>query len=606
MGMLDIRMRGERLGNIGAVQRVQTDNGAAAAFAARAGLGRVVSGLGGDMTRIAIEADRRIQDNAADEYVAKFEKAMLDYQRGSVAEDGTRTPGAMEVPIEDTAKWMKDNAQFRDRLGFRLKRELKMSGPAMRLARDRLRHFNMGLDGQWADRAMRTDRAREIGNAQGRMELETFNMSQPGATEETTRAWHDAVEKYLDKAQVFGVEERAAVKRQQALKILDAGIANLVSQVREDESGENSQGGKLFDEWIKSFKDGEVDQLLPFWSYVDDGKGGKTNPLVDALGEADLTAFKKSAVDRMKAAKDSWERDMAAKRREEHDAAVRRSVEGELAIRDVPPEKWAESYERLGRDENLKRLDPARAMRYLDTARDIRAAEKKAAQKAAENASAAAEKARTRKIKATEEELSGLLCRLQILELDGTVPQDVSNEAQAEIWRRFRVESLRGGVSPGFMQSFGKRMSTRLSEQEASAMRRFYAAFGYTGETSGDGGVPQTAKKEMDGIDFYAPVEKDGTKVEDSSTEVKGRDLFDYGETLLRTLRSLGPEMNRMGVVDAEIARLKTQWLKGKLSENRDASVRHIMDIQREARVRRAAETIRAEEDGKEAGGEKD
>ena len=136
-------------------------------------------------------------------------------------------------------------------------------------------------------------------------------------------------------------------------------------------------------------------------------------------------------------------------------------------------------------------------------------------------------------------------------------------------------------------------------------MRRFYAAFGYTGETSGDGGVPQTAKKEMDGIDFYAPVEKDGTKVEDSSTEVKGRDLFDYGETLLRTLRSLGPEMNRMGVVDAEIARLKTQWLKGKLSENRDASVRHIMDIQREARVRRTAETIRAEEGGKEAGGEK-
>lgn len=560
MGMLDIRMRGERLGNIGAVQRVQTDNGAAAAFAARAGLGRVVSGLGGDMTRIAIEADRRIQDNAADEYVAKFEKAMLDYQRGSVAEDGTRTPGAMEVPIEDTAKWMKDNAQFRDRLGFRLKRELKMSGPAMRLARDRLRHFNMGLDGQWADRAMRTDRAREIGNALGRMELETFNMSQSGATEETTRAWHDAVEKYLDKAQVFGVEERAAVKRQQALKILDAGIANLVSQVREDESGENAQGGKLFDEWIKSFKDGKVDQLLPFWSYVDDGKGGKTNPLADALGDADLTAFKKSAVDRMKAAKDSWERDMAAKRREEHDAAVRRSLEGELAIRDVPQEKWAEAYERLGRDENLKRLDPARAMRYLDTARDIREAEKKAAAdaKAAEvKRLAAAEKAR---FQAADNMVRKIETDIEWLRNENT-PEALAkaDSMECDLFRAVHKRYAAGEIHFKDYEAYLKRRNETISADERRAMVKIDRAFGLGLDVSEGGNWSATDRKTWLDEDGEFEIEVNG-----EMEEYKREQYLALRDRVRRRIKEMGKDISRSEVVDDIIASIKKEMLSGK------------------------------------------
>ena len=560
MGMLDIRMRGERLGNIGAVQRVQTDNGAAAAFAARARLGRAISGLGGDMTRIAIEADRRIQDNAADEFVAKFEKAMLDYQRGSVAEDGTRTPGAMEVPIEDTAKWMKDNAQFRDRLGFRLKRELKMSGPAMRLARDRLRHFNMGLDGQWADRAMRTDRAREIGNALGRMELETFNMSQSGATEETTRAWHDAVEKYLDKAQVFGVEERAAVKRQQALKILDAGIANLVSQVREDESGENSQGGKLFDEWIKSFKDGEVDQLLPFWSYVDDGKGGRTNPLADALGEADLTAFKKSAVDRMKAAKDSWERDMAVKRREEHDAVVRRSLEGELAIRDVPQEKWAESYERLGRDENLKRLDPARAMRYLDTAREIREAEKKAAAdaKAAEvKRLAAAEKAR---FQAADNMVRKIETDIEWLRNENT-PEALAkaDSMECDLFRAVHKRYAKGEIHFKDYEAYLKRRNETISADERRAMVKIDRAFGLGLDVSEGGNWSATDRKTWLDEDGEFKVEVNG-----EMEEYKREQYLALRDRVRRRIKEMGKDISRSEVVDDIIASIKKEMLSGK------------------------------------------
>lgn len=560
MGMLDIRMRGERLGNIGAVQRVQTDNGAAAAFAARSGLGRAISGLGGDMTRIAIEADRRIQDNAADEFVAKFEKGMLDYNKGSVAPDGTRTPGAMEAPIEDTSKWMKENGEFRDRLANRLKRELKMSDRAMRLARDRLRHFNMGLDGQWADRAMRTDRAREIGNALGRMELETFNMSQPGATEETTRAWIDAVEGYLDKAQVFGAEERAAVKRQQALKILDAGIANLVSQVREDESGEHSQGGKLFDEWIKSFKDGEVDQLLPFWSYVADGKGGRTNPLADALGEAGLTAFKKSAVERMKAAKDSWERDMAVKRREEHDAVVRRSVEGELKIRDVPPEKWAESYERLGRDENLARLDPARAMRYLDTARDIREAEKKAAAdaKTAEvKRLAAAEKAR---FQAADNMVRKIETDIEWLRNENT-PEALAkaDSMECDLFRAVHKRYAAGEIHFKDYEAYLKRRNETISADERRAMVKIDRAFGLGLDVSEGGNWSATDRKTWLDEDGKFEIEVNG-----EMEEYEREEYLALRDRVRRRIKEMGKDVSRSEVVDDIIASIKKEMLSGK------------------------------------------
>ena len=48
--------------------------------------------------------------------------------------------------------------------------------------------------------------------------------------------------------------------------------------------------------------------------------------------------------------------------------------------------------------------------------------------------------------------------------------------------------------------------------------------------------------------------------------------------------------MNREGVVEREIARLRTGWMKGEIDRNRDATVRSVLDMQREARARLAAE----------------
>ncbi len=132
-------------------------------------------------------------------------------------------------------------------------------------------------------------------------------------------------------------------------------------------------------------------------------------------------------------------------------------------------------------------------------------------------------------------------------------------------------------------------------------MRKFYQAFGFSTELDKGGEPTATARKDAkkDSGDYYAPLEEDGVKLESRKTRIKAADLMAYGDTLLRTLRTLGPDMNREGVVEREIARLKTGWMKGEIDKNRDATVRSVMDMQRETRTRweAAQPDKRSEED---------
>ena len=115
-------------------------------------------------------------------------------------------------------------------------------------------------------------------------------------------------------------------------------------------------------------------------------------------------------------------------------------------------------------------------------------------------------------------------------------------------------------------------------------MRKFYQAFGYKGEVNARGEIPASDRK-SDTSDYAAP-RNPGDRHSENYFRIPAADLFIYGDTLLRTLRALGPDMNREGVVEREIARLKTDWGKRQYDKNREATVRHVMDMQREARTR--------------------
>lgn len=338
--------------------------------------------------------------------------------------------------------------------------------------------------------------------------------------------------------------------------------------------------GEEFDQLSAAVK-GDIESFLPnqLVAELPDGKvGGET---------------KKAIADEVDRAKRTFLAREEADRREARQAVGREFTDRELAMRDVPQEMWPAMYDAMGRDETLRKADPKRAMAYIDTANEMRTAASKAKEKASADA-----------IKGNEENLARSLATLDLLKMEGSLSQDDANDAQAAIWRKFRALSLGKQLSPSFMRSFEGRLSGQLSDQEANAMRKFYQAFGFSADLDNGGEPTATARKDAkkDSEDYYAPLEEDGVKLESRKTRIKAADLLTYGDTLLRTLRALGPDMNREGVVEREIARLKTGWMKGEIDKNRDATVRSVMDMQRETRTRWEAEQPdkrREEDDGR-------
>lgn len=174
-----------------------------------------------------------------------------------------------------------------------------------------------------------------------------------------------------------------------------------------------------------------------------------------------------------------------------------------------------------------------------------------------------------------KESLSRSLSQLEALELDGSISPEEASLTQAAIWAKFRKCVIAGTVPTDFMKSFRSRLETRLSDQEANAMRKFYRAFGYAPELQpdGDAGVSVRNAAKKDTTEYYAPLEEDGQRVESRKTRVKATELLEYGDALLRTLRELGPDVSREGVVDKEITRLKSEWIKGEVKKNIQATV---------------------------------
>lgn len=399
-----------------------------------------------------------------------------------------------------------------------------------------------------------------------------------GQLEQFVASWKNGNTGVLE--DIFTAQERLGILKGKTEDTRKAERGNLAVVLASDLVRNKLNGcasDEDFDTLEKAVRKGP-EEFMPveIASRLPDGKlGGKAQ---DAL------------VDEIRREKRVFRAERDAEEREARQAVGRSFTEKELALRDVPQELLADAYEAMGRDETLRKADPKRAMSYMDAASEMRTAAAKAKEKASADA-----------IKGNEENLSRSLATLDLLKMEGSLSQDDANDAQAAIWRKFRALSLGKQLSPSFMRSFETRLSSQLSDQEANAMRKFYQAFGFSTELDKGGEPTATARRDArkDSENYYAPLEEDGVKLESRKTRVKAADLLTYGDTLLRTLRALGPDMNREGVVEREIARLKTGWMKGELDKNRDSTVRSVMDMQRETRTRweMAQPDKRSEED---------
>ena len=283
--------------------------------------------------------------------------------------------------------------------------------------------------------------------------------------------------------------------------------------------------------------------------------------------------------------------------RKKREEKIRDVVKSELSIRDVPQEQWANNYETLGRDPVLRELDPQLALAYLDTARELREAQAKFKAKGG--------KVAKERQKATEERLAAQLTLSEFMQLDGSLSQDEENLAQANIWSDFRLAVMKGEVSEQFIRSFQDRLQKGLSEQERRAMRKFYSAFGYNGEIDSRGHIPTGEQKENAGVEFYRP-QGDVDHTGSAWNGTSGRDLFAYGDSLLRTIRNLDPGVNREAIIDAEIARLKKEDRAHSYSWFRDKAVEEVMTSMRELKTRNAEVLLQMQDEAKKKKAEED
>ena len=590
MGVINITQRSERLGNLGGTSAAHgvtnTDigqirhtvarvfsphyynrNSHAGDAALAAGLGRI----GDSLVRIGAAVVQREEDRKVDDYanamldnmekMGRDEREIDDWntrerrhlqgqKRGFYLRTGEGTKTVVDEwdkAFADTFRKIGDSIDANERV-----RERTM---------EKLATYRRATVSRLADHQAAEYRRMEMDSAKGNLASQ-IALWKNGRTEVLPDIF--AQQERVDALSLATPEKRKANREALALKLAADFVGNSLDQC---------QSAEDFDKVEEAVKGGLKDTLPDM--IADNLPGGRT---VD--GEN-----RKALLDEVKRSKRTFLAERDAQERETRQAVGRDFTEKELSIRDVPEELWADAYESLGRDETLRKTDPARAMRFLDAAREMRAATEKAKAKAQEDAIKA-------EIKTNEDGLAAALCQLQMLELEGSMPQDAANEAQAAIWRKFRTCALGRTVSPGFMQSFKNRLETRLTDQEANAMRQFYRAFGYAPDLKSDGEVGATDRNaaKKDSTDYYAPLEEDGIRLESRKTRIKATDLLRYGDSLLLTLRALGPDINREGVVEREIARLRTGWMKGEIDKNRDATVRSVMDMQREARARMATE----------------
>lgn len=636
MGVIQIRDRRESLGNIGGVRGVNTDVGAVRAIGGIAEANSRAEGakyrmlgdaLGtlGDLARVGLKVaarndaiaekeraaaakaqaamEERDAEDAANAYKAERDAFRAEHEGATVGEGGA---------FATTDDWRAADEDNRVKLAE--KHFGGLSNNARLMAERRLVGYELQIGGRDNRRAVAIERAHTAATADE--SLANARQLVLGLDDESTMearaiVWDDynnALERDMDANGVVGEAERRDFRRKNALELVKGAMdARLRGMAQGAETLDRKAIEAAFDNFENQVK---VDGVGAFINGdVTNAKGQLlANYLSADLKDADVDALGKAALEDVGNAKARALRAFDAREREFRENTIRAGVERELSFRDLPQEKWADAYEALGRDEAMRKAAPERAKAYLDTAREMREAERAAAEKAREREAAARDKAREAQVKSNEDILRRSFETLEVLKLNGALSQDDASEAQAAVWRQFSRMAVAGELSPKFVGSFKERLFSKLTEQEADAMRRFYEAFGYYGEVGSDGSVPASVRR---GDTTWYKLQ--GSESLLLSSVVPAEQLYGYGDTLLRKLRTLGPDANREAVVEKTIERLKIDGLKVGQDASREALVKIVTDVQREELARQArpeadrqTEQLRAErqfnKQGRQAG----
>lgn len=268
---------------------------------------------------------------------------------------------------------------------------------------------------------------------------------------------------------------------------------------------------------------------------------------------------------------------------------------------DLSDREWVEFYRKLGENGELRELAPETALRYLEQSKRLEEAVKakdehekvKAEQAEAQKLREIAQRHKA-EVDATEEQLSLRLTNLAMHELNGDrelMGGQLAAE-QAAIWRDYKVALHGGMLGEGFANTFLNRLKNRLTDQERTAMREFYGAFGYHGDLEKDGDLTETSRRANLTTRFTQPTELEPSY---SGSTITGKQLFELGETFLGQLRTMGPDAYRSEIMRTMIDEIKTRKLADDFNKNRDELAKDMMTLMINAGTDRKLETEKTE-----------
>ena len=239
----------------------------------------------------------------------------------------------------------------------------------------------------------------------------------------------------------------------------------------------------------------------------------------------------------------------------------------ELMGKDMPETEWVSFYRECGEDEKLQAASPETALQYMKAADRLEKTIKKGV------------------CDQTEDSLSLRMTNLMVREANGDQGLQGNQIAteQAAIWRDYQAALHSGKLSEGFANSFLNRIRNRLTDQERSAMREFYASFGWGGDLNREGEPSSKDRKDWAKERVLAPVDETQPLTGDvaSGRKLTGAQMFELGDTFLRQLQSMGPDAYRPEVMKTVIGEIKTRHMASDFSRNRDELAWKMQNVQR-------------------------
>ena len=517
---IEITQRKELLKNLGAVQRHDIPD-TAAAWRGGEGLGRGLVNLGLALGNIAEREDDKQVAISAAEVMRRNDTRLMSPDKTD--------DGEMYGLLHRRGEACKDLHNFAgaeyERIVGEVGEEMDLSDHQMEMLRLKLAPYARSCKDRVLMHQAGEYRRLEVANAEALWKYGLETLKSGNNTPEMFTSVLQDYEHYLDVCAVSGEDRFAKIETFCRGAVMEELGAKL----------DGFQTEEAFDLELEAVRNNPEVELA--------GKGDMSLILEGHIGNNTAAEMERLITDRR--------RRFVANKEYERSRAVEKIIgdfqkeEMKIAAADLPRESYPELYERYGQDERLKALSPVTATRYLETAKKMRAAIAKG--KCDDNESSLATR------------MTKLLFAASTGEVDGA---RIAAE-QSALWRDYKTALLAGAISEPFARSFQGRINSMLSDQEVNAMRYLYSRFGYLGDISKDGSVTKADQKSVKGEDFAVP-----SGYGRDNGEVSAAELFEMGETLLRGLNSLGPNVNREEAMKVIVGEIETDWYKKDFKRN--------------------------------------